>query len=128
MNSGKYVFAQLLQFINRYEFEKCVSKYNGDFRTRNFNCWNQFIQLFFGQLTSRNSLRDICVCLKAHKNKLYPLGIRRYVNQSSLYRQNERRDCRDRYSVVEGQSVSVRVDIAGRRVIKAKNIHVTLKI
>lgn len=94
MNSGKYVFAQLLQFIHRYEFEKCVSKYNGDFRTRDFNCWNQFIQLFFGQLTSRNSLRDICVCLKAHKNKLYHLGIRNYVNQSTLSRANERRDCR----------------------------------
>ena len=71
MNSGKYVFAQLLQFVDRYEFDKCVVKYNGDFRTRDFNCWNQFIQLFFGQLTSRNSLRDICVCLKAHKSKLY---------------------------------------------------------
>jgi hypothetical protein len=94
MNSGKYVFAQLLEFVDRYEFEKCVSKYNGDFRTRNFNCWNQFVQLFFGQLTSRNSLRDICVCLKAHKNKLYHLGIRDYVNQSTLSRANENRDCR----------------------------------
>lgn len=94
MNSGKYVFAQLLHFIDRYEFEKCVSKYNGDFRTRDFNCWNQFIQLFFGQLTSRNSLRDICTCLKAHKNKLYHLGIRSYVNQSTLSRANESRDWR----------------------------------
>lgn len=94
MNSGKYVFAQLLQFVDRYEFDKCVVKYNGDFRTRDFNCWNQFIQLFFGQLTSRNSLRDICVCLKAHKSKLYHLGIRKYVNQSTLSRANEGRDCR----------------------------------
>lgn len=94
MNSGKYVFAQLLQFINKYEFDKCVSKYNGDFRTREFNCWNQFIQLFFGQLTSRNSLRDICSCLKAHNNKLYHLGIKKYVNQSSLSRANEHRDWR----------------------------------
>jgi len=93
MNSGKYVFAQLLHFVDRYEFEKFVSKHNGDFRTRDFNCWNQFIQLFFGQLTSRNSLRDICVCLKAHKNKLYHLGIRKYVNQSTLSRANENRDC-----------------------------------
>jgi len=92
MNSGKYVFAQLLQFINRYEFDKCVLKYDGDFRTRDFNCWNQFIQLFFGQLTARNSLRDICTCLKAHKNKLYHLGIKKYVNQSTLSRSNERRD------------------------------------
>jgi len=94
MNSGKYVFAQLLQFINRYEFEKYVSIYNGDYRTRDFNCWNQFIQLFFGQLTSRNSLRDICTCLKAHRNKLYHLGIKQYVNQSTLSRANERRDFR----------------------------------
>ncbi|MGB9831453.1 MAG: IS4 family transposase [Fervidicoccus fontis] len=94
MNSGKYVFAQLLQFINRYEFEKYVSIYNGDYRTRDFNCWNQFIQLFFGQLTSRNSLRDICTCFKAHRNKLYHLGIKQYVNQSTLSRANERRDFR----------------------------------
>ena len=94
MNSGKYVFAQLLQFINQYEFEKFVSVYNGDYRTRDLNCWNQFIQLFFGQLTSRNSLRDICTCLKAHRNKMYHLGIKQYVNQSTLSRANERRDFR----------------------------------
>lgn len=94
MNSGKYVFAQLLQFISRYEFDKYVSVYNGDFRTRELNCWNQFIQLFFGQLTSRNSLRDICTCLKAHRNKLYHLGIKQYVNQSTLSRANEHRDFR----------------------------------
>ena len=94
MNSGKYVFSQLLQLIPRYEFEKYVSAYNGDFRTRELNCWNQFIQLFFGQLTSRNSLRDICTCLKAHRNKLYHLGIKQYVNQSTLSRANEHRDFR----------------------------------
>mgnify|MGYP003798047525 CR=1 FL=1 len=94
MNSGKYVFAQLQQFISRYEFDKYVTAYNGDYRTRELNCWNQFIQLFFGQLTSRNSLRDICTCLKAHRNKLYHLGIKQYVNQSSLSRANERRDYR----------------------------------
>jgi hypothetical protein len=94
MNSGKYVFAQLLQFVSKYEFEKCVKRYNGDYRARDLNCWNQFIQLFFGQLTSRNSLRDICTCLKAHKKKLYHLGIKQNVNQSSLSRANERRDWR----------------------------------
>jgi len=94
MNSGKYIFAQLLQFVNRYEFDKLVKNYNGDYRTRDFNCWNQFIQLFFGQLTARNSLRDICTCLKAHRNKLYHLGIKQYVNQSTLSRANENRDSR----------------------------------
>lgn len=94
MNSGKYVFAQLLQFINKYEFEKCVNRHKGDHRVRELNCWNQLIQLFFGQLTSLNSLRDICLCLKAHKNKLYHLGIKQNVNQSTLSRANENRDWR----------------------------------
>jgi len=94
MNSGKYVFSQVLSFISRWEFDKCVKRYSGDFRTREFNCWNQFVQLFFGQLTSLNSLRDICLCLKAHKNKLYHLGIKQNVNQSSLSRANENRDWR----------------------------------
>lgn len=94
MNSGKYVFSQVLSIINRYEFQKCVDHYNGDYRTRELNCWNQFAQLFFGQLTSRNGLRDICLCLNAHKNQLYHLGIKQSVNQSTLSRANENRDWR----------------------------------
>jgi IS4 transposase len=94
MYSGKYVFSQLLDFVNKYEFEKSVQRYNGDFRTRDLNCWNQFVQLFFGQITSLNSLRDICLCMKAHKRKLYHLGIKQNVNQSTLSRSNEKRDWR----------------------------------
>ena len=94
MNSGKYVFTQILQFVNKYEFEKCVARYDGDHRVRDLNCWNQFVQLFFGQLTSLNSLRVICTCLKAHNKKLYHLGIKQNVNQSTLSRANEKRDWR----------------------------------
>lgn len=94
MNSGKYVFAQLLDFVNKYEFEKCVNRYKGNYRTRELDCWNQFVQLFFGQITSLNSIRDICLCLKAHKNKLYHLGIKQNVNQSTLSRANEKRNWR----------------------------------
>lgn len=94
MHSGKYVFAQVLHFVNRYEFEKLVAHYRGNYRVRDLTCWNQFVQLFFGQLTSLNSLRDICVCLKAHKKKLYHLGIKQNVNQSTLSRANENRDWR----------------------------------
>lgn len=94
MNSGKYVFAQILHYVNQYEFEKCVARYKGDHGVRELNCWNQFVQLFFGQLTSLNSLRDICTCLKAHKKKLYHLGIKQNVNQSTLSRANEKRDWR----------------------------------
>lgn len=94
MNTGKYVFAQVLSLVNRYEFQKCVNRYKGDYRTRDLNCWNQFAQLFFGQLTARNGLRDICLCLNAHKSKLYHLGIKQTVNQSTLSRANENRDWR----------------------------------
>jgi hypothetical protein len=92
MNSGKYVFSQVLDFVNKYEFDKCVKRYAGNYRVRDLNCWNQFIQLFFGQLTSLNSLNDICLCLKAHKGKLYHLGIKQYVAVSTLSRANEKRN------------------------------------
>ena len=94
MHSGKYVFSQIVEFINKYEFEKCVKRYEGDYRVRELNCWNQFLQLFFGQLTSLNSLRDICLCLKAHRRNRYHLGIKQNVNQSTLSRANEKRDWR----------------------------------
>ena len=94
MNSGKYVFAQVLSFVDRYEFRKCVEHYNGDRGTRRLNCWNQFAHLHFGQLTARNGLRDICVCLGAQKGNLYHLGIKQGVEQSTLSRANENRDWR----------------------------------
>jgi len=94
MNRGKYVFAQILSLVNRYEFQKCVDRYRGDYATSKLNCWNQFTHLFFGQLTGRNGLRDICLCLKAHRNRLYHLGIKQSVNQSTFSRANESRDWR----------------------------------
>jgi hypothetical protein len=92
MNSGKYVFSQVLDFVNKYEFDKCVKRYLGNYHIRELNCWNQFVQLFFGQLTSLNSLHDICLCLKAHRGKLYHLGIKQNVVVSTLSRANEKRD------------------------------------
>lgn len=94
MNSGKYIFAQVLSLVNRYEFQKCVDRYKGDHATSKLNCWNQFAQLFFGQMTGRNGLRDICLCLRVHSNRLYHLGIKQSVNQSTLSRANENRDWR----------------------------------
>lgn len=94
MNTGKYVFAQVLSLINRFEFSKCVDRYNGDYRARGLNCWNQFAHLFFGQLTGRNGVRDICLCLGVHKSRLYHLGIKQSVDHSTLSRANEKRDWR----------------------------------
>jgi len=94
MYSGKYVFSQVLEVINQYEFNKCVNRYFGNYHIRDLNCWNQFVQLFFGQLTSLNSLSAICLCLKAHKGKLYHFGIKQNVAISTLSRANENRDWR----------------------------------
>ena len=94
MHLGKFVFAQIVEFLPRYEFEKCVKRYKGDFHTKSLSSYNHLLQLIFGQITSCTSLRDICLCLKAHQNNLYHLGIRQQVNQSSLSRANEKRDYR----------------------------------
>lgn len=94
MNKGRYIFSQLLDFIDKYEFNKFVERYFGNYRVKELDCWNQFLYLFFGQLTSLGSLQSICLCMKAHKNKLYHLGIKKAVNISSLSRANEKRDWR----------------------------------
>ena len=94
MHFGKFVFAQIVEFIPRFEFEKCVKRYKGDFHAKSLNSYNHLLQLIFGQITACTSLRDICLCLKAHQNNLYHLGIRQQVNQSSLSRANEKRDYR----------------------------------
>ena len=94
MHKGKYVFAQVLSLFNRYEFNKCVDRYDGNKGVRHFSCWNQFVQMFFGQLTARKGLRDIHTCLNAHSAKLYHLGIGGLVHFSTLSRANEQRDWR----------------------------------
>lgn len=92
MYSGKFVFSQVLEVVNQYEFIKCVKRYKGNHNVREFTCWNQFVQLLFGQLASLSSLRSICLCLKAHKHQLYHLGIKRHVDVSVISRANEHRN------------------------------------
>jgi hypothetical protein len=94
MNTGKFVFSQLTDFVNKYEFNKCVKHYFGDYRSHELNSWNHFLQLLFGQLTGLNSINSICFCLKAHRKNLYHLGIKQFVNVSTLSRAGERRDWR----------------------------------
>ena len=98
MNEGKYVFTQITSLIPRQIFQRLVKKYNGDYRVREFNCTNQLKYMLFGQLTACKSLRDICLCLSAHQDILYGLGITTSVNESSLSRANESRD----YHIYEG--------------------------
>src|SRR3989339_1587680 len=92
MNSGKTIFAQLMDFVPAYEFRKCVDRYNGNHKVISFSCWDQFLCLAFAQLTFRESLRDIQVCLRATQSKLYHLGIRGKVSRNTLAHANQTRD------------------------------------
>lgn len=92
MYQGQFVFSQLISLVPKYEFDKCVDKYNGNYRTKDFKCWSQFLCMLFGQITYRESISDIINCLRAHKNKTYHLGVTNLVAVSSLTRANESRD------------------------------------
>lgn len=94
MNKGKYVFTQLMSLVHPEEFDRCVEKYNGHHRVRNFSCWHQFLSLSFGQLTHRESLRDLVLCLQAHQSKLYHLGLSKGISRTTLADANEQRDWR----------------------------------
>lgn len=84
MPVGAYVFAQLMDFIPRHEFDACVRRYGGDRRLRGFSCRDQFLALAFAQLTFRESLRDIETCLRAMDTKLYHAGFRGRISRSTL--------------------------------------------
>lgn len=94
MNSGKYVFKQIADLLKMTPFRKLVKKYKGDYRAHDLKCYNQFLHLLFGQLSSCTSLRDICLCLKAHESNLFHMGFGNTVNHTTLSRVNERRDYR----------------------------------
>jgi len=94
MHTGRIVFAQLLDFLPRHEFDKCVRRYRGKHRVRRFSCFDQFLCMAFAQLTFRESLRDIETCLRALQPKLYHAGIRGSVARSTLADANETRDWR----------------------------------
>lgn len=94
MHQGKFVFSQVVSVISRYEFNKSVKKYRGNYRVKDFKCWQQFLCMIFGQLTYRESIRDIFNCLEAHKDKVYHLGIKHLVSHSTLTRANQSRDWR----------------------------------
>ena len=94
MNEGKTIFAQLMSFLPEYEFNKCVERYKGNYRVKNFSCRDHFYVMSFAQLTYRESLRDIETCLNALSAKLYHSGIRHAVPKSTLAEANENRDWR----------------------------------
>jgi uncharacterized protein DUF4372/DDE family transposase len=94
LNQGRTVFAQLISFLSHNEFNRCVTRYGGNKSVRSFSCWNQFLTMAFAQLTYRESLRDIEVCLAAQRHKLYHSGFIGPVKRSTLADANEKRDWR----------------------------------
>ena len=94
MNQGKYVFAQIFDFVSPNDFLKCVDRYDGDYKTQHFGCWKQYLCMAFGQLTHRESLSDTILFIQANSEKLYHLGIGKAIAKSTLSKANENRDWR----------------------------------
>lgn len=76
MFQDKFVFAQLVSYLDRNHFNYLVRKYGGDKYVKHFTCWNQLLALMFGQLCNRESLRDLIVALTAHRSKCYRICLR----------------------------------------------------
>lgn len=94
MNKGKYVFTQLLSFLDPFVFLRISKKYCGDKYVKTFSCWNQLAVMMFGQLSHRESLRDLVLATQAHANKAFRLGFGKAVTKSNLSKANNNRDYR----------------------------------
>ena len=112
MNSGRTIFAQLLDFLPLPQFRQAVRLYQGDRRMRTLSCWDQLLAMMFAQLTYRDSLRDAVVCLKAQGRKLYHCGFRGSVRRSTLADANELRDWR------------IYADLANALIAKARQLYI----
>ncbi len=94
MNQGKYVYSQLTDFLPKRVFDGLSHKYLGDKYIKHFSCWNQLLTMVFGQLTGRDSLRDLMVSIEPHKSRYYHLGFGKGSSRSNFANANEKRDCR----------------------------------
>jgi len=94
MHQGRTVFSQVMDFVSHPEFQECVRRYRGDYKVKEFFCYDQFLSMAFGQLTYRDSLRDLIACLSARSDALYHMGIRTPPTRNNLANANARRDWR----------------------------------
>jgi hypothetical protein len=101
MHAGKFVFAQITDLIHPEQFRRCVRRYQGDHKVKSFSCWSQFLCMAFGQLTYRESLRDVATCLRSRREQLYHLGLRGEVSHSTLADANRERDWRIYYDLAQ---------------------------
>lgn len=94
MHNGKYVFSQLLDFIDKDVFLRIANKYRGNRYVKQFTCYNQLAVLMFGQLSNRESLRDVVLATQAHSKKAFHLGFGKHASRSTLSDANSKRDYR----------------------------------
>ena len=94
MHKGKYVFSQLLDFLDKDVFLRLVNKYNGNRYVKQFTCWNQLAVLMFGQLLNRESLRNVVLATQVHASKAFHLGFGKHASKSTLSDANNKRDYR----------------------------------
>jgi hypothetical protein len=102
MYSGKAVFAQLVEWIHPEQFRRCVARYRGHYKVQHFSCWDQFLAMAFAQMTFRESLVDIEICLRSRRDQLYHLGFRSSVAHSTLADANSSRDWRIYADLAQG--------------------------
>lgn len=102
MHSGKAVFSQLMEWIHPEQFRRCVIRYHGHYKVRHFACWDQFLAMSFAQVTFRESLADIEICLRSRRDQLYHLGFRSPVAHSTLADANSTRDWRIYADLAQG--------------------------
>ncbi len=94
MYQGKIIFSQLMSYLPKSEFNKCVLRYNGNYKVQSFKCWDQFLCMAFAQITFRESLRETVTCLHAMRSKAYHMGFRSKIARSTIADANENRDWR----------------------------------
>ena len=94
MNTGRTIFAQVMELLPLAEFRRCVERYDGDYKVQSFSCLDQFLSLAYAQLTYRESLRDIETCLRAHARQLYHMGFRGGISRNNLANANCQRNWR----------------------------------
>ena len=102
MNAGKMVFAQIMEWVHPERFRRCVARHSGNYKVRHFSCWDQFLAMAFAQLTFRESLTDIEICLRSRSDALYHLGFRSSVAHSTLADANSTRDWRIYADLAQG--------------------------
>jgi hypothetical protein len=102
MNSGRAVFSQLMDWIHPEQFRRCVARYQGNYKVSSFPCWDQFLAMSFAQITFRESLADIEICLRSRREQLYHLGFRSAVAHSTLADANSTRDWRIYADLAQG--------------------------